>query len=121
VTLGGKVRTIANVPGGMWLEDLHNDRALMITHQQRIDLRGMPPNGNQERDLGWLGLSGLRDISRDGTKILFEEEAEGGGPNYTVYLATPTARLRSGSAKASARRFLRMVNGQSPDRSRPVN
>jgi WD40 repeat protein len=104
VTLGGKVRTIANVPGGMWLEDLHNDRALMITHQQRIDLRGMPPDGKQERDLGWLGWSGLRDISRDGTKILFEEEAEGGGPNYTVYLrdtdGAPPVRIGEGVGSA---------------------
>jgi eukaryotic-like serine/threonine-protein kinase len=104
VTLGGKVRTIANVPGGMWLEDLHNDRALMITHQQRIDLRGMPPNGKEERDLGWLGWSGLRDISRDGTKILFEEEAEGGGPNYTVYLrdtdGAPPIRIGEGVGAA---------------------
>jgi eukaryotic-like serine/threonine-protein kinase len=104
VTLAGKVRTIANVPGGMWLEDLHNDRALMITDQQRIDVRGMPPNGKEERDLGWLGWSGLRDISRDGTKILFEEEAEGGGPNYTVYLrdtdGAPPVRIGEGVGAA---------------------
>jgi eukaryotic-like serine/threonine-protein kinase len=100
VTLDGKVRTIANVPGGMWLEDLRNGLALMITHQQRNDIRGMPPDGKEEHELGWLGWSGLRDISRDGTKILFEEEAEGGGPNYTVFLrdtnGAPPVRIGEG-------------------------
>ena len=104
VTLGGKVRTIANVPGGMWFEDLRDGLALMITHQQRVDIRGMPPGGKQEIDLSWLGWSELRDISRDGKKILFEEEAEGGGPNYSVFLrdtdGSPPVRIGEGLAGA---------------------
>jgi eukaryotic-like serine/threonine-protein kinase len=104
VTLGGKVRTIANVPGGMWFEDLSGGQALMITHQQRVDIRGMPPGGKQEIDLSWLGWSELRDISRDGKKILFEEEAEGGGPNYSVFLrdtdGSPPVRIGEGLASA---------------------
>jgi Tol biopolymer transport system component len=104
VTLGGKVRTIANVPGGMWFEDLHGGQALMITHQQRVDIRGLPPGGKQEIDLSWLGWSELRDISRDGKKILFEEEAEGGGPNYSVFLrdtdGSPPVRIGEGLAGA---------------------
>jgi len=86
VTLSGKVRNITNVPGGMWLEDVLNNSMLMIVHRQRVNIRGLSPTGGPERELGWLGWSELRDISRDGTKILFEEEAEGGGPNYTVFL-----------------------------------
>jgi Tol biopolymer transport system component len=104
VTLGGKLRNIANVPGGMWFEDLHNGQALMITHQQRVDIRGMAPGEKQERDLSWLGWSELRDISRDGKKILFEEEAEGGGPNYSVFLrdtdGSPPVRVGEGLAGA---------------------
>jgi len=104
VTLSGKVRTIANVPGGMWFEDLRGGQALMITHQQRVDIRGMPPGGKQEIDLSWLGWSELRDISRDGKKILFEEEAEGGGPNYSVFLrdtdGPPPVRIGEGLAGA---------------------
>jgi eukaryotic-like serine/threonine-protein kinase len=104
VNMAGKLRTIANVPGGMWLEDLQHGQALMITHQQRVDIRGMPPNGKEELELGWLGWAGLRDISRDGTKVLFEEEAEGGGPNYTVFLrdtdGSPPVRIGEGIAEA---------------------
>jgi eukaryotic-like serine/threonine-protein kinase len=86
VTLGGKLRSITNVPGGMWLEDVRNHLALMTTHHERVNIRGTGPGGKQEHELGWLGWSVLKDISRDGTKVLFEEEAEGGGPNYTVFL-----------------------------------
>jgi eukaryotic-like serine/threonine-protein kinase len=104
VTLGGIVRTIANVPGGMWFEDLRGGQALMITHQQRVDIRAMPPGGKQEIDLSWLGWSELRDISRDGKKVLFEEEAEGGGPNYSVFLrdtdGSPPVRIGEGLAGA---------------------
>jgi eukaryotic-like serine/threonine-protein kinase len=86
VTLAGKLRNITNVPGGMWLEDVHDNSTLMIVHQQRVNIRGTGSAGKPERELGWLGWSELRDISRDGSKVLFEEEAEGGGPNYTVFL-----------------------------------
>jgi Tol biopolymer transport system component len=104
VTLSGKMRTITNVPGGMWLEDLRNGTALMITDQKRIGIRGVAPSGKEERELGWFGWSILRDISRDGKKVLFDEEADGGGPNYTVFLrdtdGLPPARIGEGDAMA---------------------
>ncbi len=104
VSLSGKLRTIANVPGGIWLQDMRNGVALMATHQQRIGIRGTPGAGKEERELGWLGWSLLRDISRDGSKILFEEEADGGGPNYTVFLrdtdGSPPIRIGTGVGAA---------------------
>ncbi|MGA9884896.1 MAG: WD40 repeat domain-containing serine/threonine protein kinase [Candidatus Acidiferrales bacterium] len=104
VTLGGKLRSITNVPGGMWLEDVRNHLALMTTHHERVNVRGMGPGGKQEHELGWLGWSILQDISRDGTKVLFEEEAEGGGPNYTVFLrdtdGSPPVQIGQGAACA---------------------
>jgi eukaryotic-like serine/threonine-protein kinase len=104
VTLSGKLRTITNVPGGMWLEDVRNGTVLMATHQERIGIRGMAPGGKEERDLGWFGWSIVRDISPDGRKILFEEEGDGGGPNYTVFMrdtdGSPPARIGEGLALA---------------------
>jgi Tol biopolymer transport system component len=104
VTLSGKLRTITNVPGGMWLEDLRNGVALMVKHQVRLGIRGMAPGGKEERELGWFGWSILQDISRDGRKILFEEEGDGGGPNYTVFLrdtdGSPPVRISDGVAEA---------------------
>jgi tRNA A-37 threonylcarbamoyl transferase component Bud32/Tol biopolymer transport system component len=104
VTVSGKVRTITNVPGGVWLEDRQDGNSLVITHQERIGIRGMPPGGKEEKELGWFGWSIVRDISRDGHKILFEEEGNGGGPNYTVFLrdtdGSPPVRIGEGLAGA---------------------
>jgi eukaryotic-like serine/threonine-protein kinase len=103
VNLSGKLRTITKVPGGMWLEDFRNGTALMVTHQIRLGIRGLAPGAKEERELGWFGWSILRDISRDGHKILFEEEGDGGGPNYTVYLrdtdGSPPTRIGEGLAR----------------------
>jgi Tol biopolymer transport system component len=102
VTLSGKLRMITNVPGGMWLEDLRNGVVLTVTNHVRTGIRGMAPGSKEERELGWFGWSLLRDISRDGRKILFEEEGDGGGPNYTVFLrdtdGSPPARIGEGVA-----------------------
>jgi Tol biopolymer transport system component len=88
----------------MWLQDLRNGTALMVAHHQRGGIRGVAPGAKEERELGWLGWSSLRDISRDGRKILFEEEGNGGGPNYTVFLrdtdGSPPARIGEGVGKA---------------------
>jgi dipeptidyl aminopeptidase/acylaminoacyl peptidase len=104
VTLSGKLRAITNVPGGMWLEDLRNGTVLAVANHTRLGIRGMAPGGKEERELGWFGWSELRDISRDGRKILFEEEGDGGGPNYTVFLrdtdGSPPARIGEGVAGA---------------------
>jgi Tol biopolymer transport system component len=104
VTLSGKERSITNVPGGMWLEDIRNGMVLTVTNHERLGIRGMEPGGKEERELGWFGWSELRDISHDGKKILFEEEGDGGGPNYTVFLrdtdGAPPARIGEGVAGA---------------------
>ncbi len=103
-TLSGKVRTITNVPGGMWLEDIRNGAALAVATQTRLGIRGLAPGAKEERELGWFGWAELRDISPDGHKIIFEEEGDGGGPNYTVFLrdtdGSPPSRIGEGVAEA---------------------
>jgi serine/threonine protein kinase len=99
-TLSGKVRSIANAPGGMWLEDQRNGLVLMVTHRRRIGIRGMPPGGKQEHELGWFDASILSDLTPDGRKVLFEEAGDGGGSNYTVFLrdsdGSPPVRIGEG-------------------------
>lgn len=85
VTLGGKERAITNVPGGMWLADIRNGDLLTVAHQIKIGIKGVAPGKTDEHELGWLGWGIARDISWDGTKIIFEEEGDGGGPDYTVF------------------------------------
>jgi eukaryotic-like serine/threonine-protein kinase len=104
VTLGGKLRDITNVPGGMWLQDVRNGLALTIAQHVRIGIRGTSPGATDERELGWFGWSIPRDFSHDGKKVLFEEEGEGGGPNYTVFVrdtdGSPPVRIGEGRAEA---------------------
>ncbi len=104
VTLSGKARTITNVPGGMWLEDVRNGAVLIVTHHRRIGIRGMPPGGKEERELGWLDWSVLDDLTPDGHKVLFEEAGSGGGPNYTVFVrdsdGSPPVRIGEGAGLA---------------------
>jgi len=104
VSLDGKRRTLVNVPGGMWMEDIRNGKVLTIAERQRLNARAMPPGGKAEVEMGWLGWSLVRDISRDGKQVVFEEEAEGGGPNYTVFLretdGSPPTRLGEGYGHA---------------------
>ena len=104
VTLAGRLRTITNVPGGMWVEDLRNGTVLSVVNHTRLGIRGMEPGGKEEHELGWFGWSELRDISRDGRKIVFDEEGDGGGPNYTVFMrdtdGSPPARIGEGDSMA---------------------
>jgi Tol biopolymer transport system component len=100
VNLSGKARSITNVPGGMWIEDMQKGNVLMATHQQRLGIRGLAPGAKEERELGWFGWSIMRDISPDGKKIIFEEEGNGGGSNYTVFVrdtdGSPPVRIGEG-------------------------
>ncbi|MGB7282715.1 MAG: protein kinase, partial [Candidatus Acidiferrum sp.] len=104
VTLSGKVHDMTNVPGGMWLEDMRNGTVLTVANHTRLGIKGIEPGGKEEHELGWFGWSELRDISRDGRKIVFEEEGDGGGPNYTVFLrdtdGSPPAKIGEGRAMA---------------------
>ena len=104
VSLDGKRRPLANIPGGLWIQDIRDGKVLAIAHRLRLNARGLSPGAKAEVELGWLGWTFVRDISRDGKQILFEEEAEGGGPNYTVFLrnmdGSPPTRLGEGLARA---------------------
>ena len=104
VTLDAKLRTIANVPGGMWVEDIRDGVALVVSQQQRISISGVAPGEKDERELGWLGWSTDISISNDGKKVLFTEEADGGGPNYSVFLrdtdGSPPVRISDGQGLA---------------------
>jgi serine/threonine protein kinase len=104
VNLSGKRRTLTNVPGGIWLQDMRNGAMLAVTHRMTVGIRGVAPGAKEEKELGWFGWSIMRDFSTDGHKIVFEEEGNGGGANYTVFMrdtdGSPPTRIGEGVPKA---------------------
>ena len=65
---------------------------------------GHGAGGERGAGVGLAGMGGTGDVSRDGRKVLFEEEGDGGGPNYTVFLrdmdGSPPVRIGEGVAQA---------------------
>jgi Tol biopolymer transport system component len=99
-TPSGRVRLLAQGTGGLIIQDVTRDgRALLVQEKAR---QGIYAGTETSRDLGWLDWSVLRDISSDGSTILFEEGGEGGGVGYSAYArkidGSPAIRLGGGSA-----------------------
>jgi len=112
VSLSGKERLVARMPGTLMLLDLWKDgRALLNRASWRRELTVTTSDG-KERDLTWLDYSYPADISPDGQTLLFDEEGGGGslaygksgGLSYAVYLrktdGSPAVLLGEGAAVA---------------------
>lgn len=60
------------------------------------------PADSDERDLSWFDFPTPRDMSPDGSTLLFDEQGEGGGPNYGVCVrrtdGAPAVRIGDGAA-----------------------
>ena len=87
VTLSGKVRRLASMPADVELQDVRADGKVLLKKQAwHFEIYGGEEGQATERKLDWLDWSLLRAMSNDGKYVLFEEEGEGGGPDYTVYM-----------------------------------
>jgi dipeptidyl aminopeptidase/acylaminoacyl peptidase len=77
---------------------------LLTREVVRTELKCQPPGGQKERDLSWFDGPFVRDISADGSMLLFDEEAEGGGADGTIYLrktdGSPAVKIGEGIALA---------------------
>jgi eukaryotic-like serine/threonine-protein kinase len=105
VTPSGKLRVVTRVPGGLKLHDIARSGKVMLTRESpRVGIRGMLQGEARERDMSWLDYSFASDLSDDAKVLLFDEEGEAGGANYTVYLRksdnSPVVRLGEGNALA---------------------
>ena len=101
--LSGHQRMVDGAPTGMTLADVSaTGRTLIIRDSARRGLAGTSPGDPTERDLSWLDWSRPAALSEDGRQVLFEEQGQGGGPGYSVYLRPtdggPAVRLGRGSA-----------------------
>jgi eukaryotic-like serine/threonine-protein kinase len=105
VTPGGKLRVVTRVPGGLKLHDVaRSGRVLLTRESPRVGIRGVLEGDDREREMSFLDYSFASDISPDAKVLLFDEEGEAGGANYTVFLRksdrSPVVRLGEGNALA---------------------
>ena len=106
VTLDGKERLVARLVGQNTLQDIGRDGRMLIAQENYgVEMRALGPNSATERDLTWLGLSAVADLSADGRQVLFTVEPEGGpSENPQTYIrqmdGTPAVRLGEGLALA---------------------
>jgi hypothetical protein len=103
-SLSGKTRVLARVTGSMTLHDVAPDRRALVTHDNlRNGILAQLAGEDRQRDLSWLDWGNARDVSPDGTVVLFEEGGEGGGVGYSVYVrsvdGSPAIRLGEGVAQ----------------------
>ena len=105
VTPEGKMREIERAPGGFFLQDVSRDGKVLIDHQvHRAGIVGRIAGESRERELSWLDYSFLRDLSEDGTTLLFDEQGQGGGAENSVYVRKTdgSAAIRLGEGVAQA-------------------
>ncbi len=105
VTPAGKLRVVTRVPGGLKLHDVaRSGRVLLTRESPRVGVRGMLQGDTRERDMSFLDYSFAADLTPDAGVLLFDEEGEAGGANYTVFVrkadGSPVVRLGEGNAMA---------------------
>jgi DNA-binding winged helix-turn-helix (wHTH) protein/Tol biopolymer transport system component len=87
VDMKGRLRQVAQIPGGMLLRDISPAGDVLIS---RATSRMSMFWGNMDRsapqDISWLDWSRAVAISYDGKRVLFDETGQGGGSQYSVYL-----------------------------------
>ena len=101
VSLSGRLRAIARMAGDLRLEDVtHSGRVLLTREDRRVGIKSLRAGESNERELSWLEFSVLTDLSPDGKTIVFSEQGEAAGPNYSVCLrgtdGSPVVRLGEG-------------------------
>jgi Tol biopolymer transport system component len=102
VTLSGRLRSVLSVPGLLLYDISLDGRVLLAEGTVRREMMGLTPGNAQERNLSWLDWSRERGLTPDGQWLLFDEQAEGGGANYSIYLrktdGSPAVRLGDNDA-----------------------
>jgi len=85
VDMSGRVHLAFRALGGVTLQDIAPDgRVLMTRDEHRAGIMGEGRGATREQDLSWQDWSLPVDISSDGKTLLFDEQGEQSGPNYTV-------------------------------------
>jgi Tol biopolymer transport system component len=102
ISLNGRERVLARVPGGIQVQDITPDGKVLVTHSNiRREIAGLAAGEPRERNLSWLDWSFPIALSADGRLLLFEEQNRGGDSGYAVYSrktdGSPAVRLGEGN------------------------
>jgi hypothetical protein len=105
VSLAGKHRVVARVPGILVMQDISRDgRVLIHQAQWPTSMICLPPGAPREVDLSWFDFSYGRGLSDDGKTILFDEGGIAAGGKGGVYVrgtdGSPAVHLGEGYALA---------------------
>ena len=101
VDLNGKQRDLLHIPGRLHLFDISkNDEVLITNEATRLETHARRSGQDSDIDLSWFDWTIARSISNDGQWAVLEEDGEGGGPHYSIFLrktdGSPAIRLGSG-------------------------
>jgi len=87
VTLDGKLRVVAKIPGALHLHDIsRTGRVLVARDNINMGMTGWREGDTNGRDLSWFDWSRVVDVTPDGRLLLFDESGEGAGPRYATYV-----------------------------------
>jgi Tol biopolymer transport system component len=105
VTLTGRERVVASLPGHFVLQDLSDDGRMLVERvSQSWEMAGVFPGETFERSLTWLDSSVPADLSADGRMLLFRDRGDTAGTSTAAYLrqtdGSPAVRLGEGFALA---------------------
>ncbi len=103
VDLKGNLRNLLHVPGRLKVMDISSSGKVLFTNEtNRQEVWGRGPFSEKEVNLSWFDWTLGRSISTDGKWAVLEEDGEGGGPDYSVFLrktdGSEAIRLGSGWA-----------------------
>jgi eukaryotic-like serine/threonine-protein kinase len=103
VSLAGKHRVVARVPGILFIQDIAHDGRVLLKHTKwPTSMICLLPGSSKEVDLSWFDFSHGKDLSNDGKSILFDEEGIATGGEGGVYLrgtdGSPAVHLGEGYA-----------------------
>jgi len=87
IGFNGKERIVLRLPGILRLHDVSRDGRILLTQESwRCGIQFRAPGDAKERDLSWLDYAELRDLSADGTKIVFDDWGSAAGASGLAYV-----------------------------------